>query len=260
MDTSMQLRHLKPIETFFCKIPYRDREFALLSQKFMSLITDVTPQDRKVVIMGEPSLDKTETIKEFVGLLESTAKAASIKLYSLYIDGREDLLWDFHLQNNLSLGKIPENIRFILILDHLEQVTETRARKMMGIIRRQKMSVIGIINKGYMKNLNILHELTHSWERIKFSTYAPFQIVDGVECYCRDRFIPTHNLTKVFHKIASHSNGSLKKALYIFHEAEKLAVHTTHKTVNEQVIDLLISDFSLEWRPVNLLPEDVAGF
>jgi Cdc6-like AAA superfamily ATPase len=241
--------------------PYRKKELQLLSQLFIGIISDSSPPCRKVLIVGEPGIYKTETVQSHIKSLEIAAEATKVKFNSLYLDGRESFMWGYHLHNNWSLKKMPLNVRFILILDHLEHVSFSRLKKMLNIIEGQKISVIGIISEENKQILQfLLTEPTHYWDQIKFSSYTNSQILTTLRSYRRERPVYTQNSNKVFPKIVSHSHGSLKRALLILHEAEKIALQTSHRTVNEEIINLLLDDFSLEWRPVNLLPEDVVGY
>ncbi len=257
----MTISHSYPNPSALRAVPYRTKEMHLLSQLFFGVITDALPPCRKVLIVGEPGIYKTETVQAHINSLEIAAERMKVKLHSLYIDGSRNSIWDYHLQNNLSLRRMPSNIRFILVLDHLEYISLERLEKMLNIIKGQSISVIGIISEVNRQALNfLLSDPTHYWDQIKFSSYTSSQILTTLRNHRRERRINTYNSNKVFDQIVSHSQGSLKKALYILNEAEKIALHTPHRTVNEDIIDLLLDGISIEWRPLNLLPEDAVGF
>lgn len=240
-------------------IPHRKKELALLMQLFLGMVTDSVPPSRRILITGGVGVYKTEVVQDLIRRLRIAAGPIKAKLFDLYLDGRDDLTWDFHLHNNLTLGKIPPNVRFILILDHVEEVGTSRLEAMMSLTQGQKISVIAIANEENQNIRSAFSDPAHLWDRIAFSPYSKSQIVSCLRSYRSRQAMRTHNSNKVFHKIALYSNGSLKKAMFILKEAERIAGYTPHKTVNEEVVDLLIGDFSIEWRPINLLPEDVVG-
>ena len=55
------------------KLPHRDKELSLLSQLFLTLITDPNSISRKILITGKTGIGKTVTIKYFGEILKKAS-------------------------------------------------------------------------------------------------------------------------------------------------------------------------------------------
>lgn len=257
----MSSSHLLSENIIFSKIPYRDKEISLLAQLFSFLTNPSTPSYQKVLVSGKSGLFKTETVKEFLDYLKVSAKMLSVPLHSLYIDGADELIWDFQLSNNITLRNLPKKIRFLLVLDHLERVSISRLDKVMDITNKQNLSLIGIVNPERLHNFKNFLDLTGFEQIIEFSPFTEIQIIDFLHYYCNKKAL-SFSSSNIIKKIATQARGSMKNAICIINQAEKVIQQTEFNILNDMLIDFILIEVlkpSFEWRPNNLLPEDLLG-
>jgi cell division control protein 6 len=68
------------------RIPFREKELSLLSQLFLSLITNPNEISQKVLITGKPHTGKTTSIRFFAETLIAAAKKRNVDIKYVYID------------------------------------------------------------------------------------------------------------------------------------------------------------------------------
>ncbi len=68
------------------KIPFREKELSLLSQLFLSLITNPNSVSRKILVTGKPHSGKTTSIRFFAETLVTAAKKRNVVIKYVHID------------------------------------------------------------------------------------------------------------------------------------------------------------------------------
>ena len=84
-------RRESKFDVFFIpnKIPHREKELSLLSQLFLSLITDPNPSSRKILVTGKPHTGKTTTILFLAKTLVKAANKRNVAIKYIYVDCKE---------------------------------------------------------------------------------------------------------------------------------------------------------------------------
>lgn len=123
------------------KIPYREKELALLSQLFLHIITSPNTISRRILITGKPNTEKTTTLKFFEKMLTNAAQKRDGGVKCVHIDCKEQNTKDkilasigkelnFKLYNSI---EIIERIRrwckrrdchILLVLDDVERIVK----------------------------------------------------------------------------------------------------------------------------------------
>ncbi|MFX0074827.1 MAG: AAA family ATPase [Candidatus Hermodarchaeota archaeon] len=73
----------------FNRIPHREKELSLLSQLFLSLITDPKKVSRKILVTGQLHTGKTTTILFLAKTLVDAARKRNLVINYMYIDCKE---------------------------------------------------------------------------------------------------------------------------------------------------------------------------
>jgi len=68
------------------KMPFREKELSLLSQLFLSLLTNPNSISRKILVTGKPHTGKTTSIRFFAEILLNAAKKRNVVIKYVYID------------------------------------------------------------------------------------------------------------------------------------------------------------------------------
>ena len=71
-------------------LPHREKELSLLSQLFLTLITNPNLISRKIVITGKTGVGKTVTVKKFGELLKKAASIRDIPIKYIHINCRKE--------------------------------------------------------------------------------------------------------------------------------------------------------------------------
>ena len=72
------------------KLPHRDKELSLLSQLFLTLITDPNSISRKILITGKTGIGKTVTIKYFGEILKKVSGERNIDIKYVHVNCRKE--------------------------------------------------------------------------------------------------------------------------------------------------------------------------
>jgi len=68
------------------KLPHREKELSLLSQLFLSLITNPFSLSRKILVQGEKNLGITATLKLFANMMKEVAHKRQINIDHIYLN------------------------------------------------------------------------------------------------------------------------------------------------------------------------------
>ena len=72
------------------KLPHRNKELSLLSQLFLTLLTNPNELSRKILITGKTGIGKTVTVKLFGEMLIKAAKKREISIKYIHINCRKE--------------------------------------------------------------------------------------------------------------------------------------------------------------------------
>jgi len=190
------------------KLPHRDKELSLLSQLFLTIITNPNSISRKILITGKIGIGKTVTVKYFGDLLKKASKKRNIGIKYVHINCRKErtsykiLIKIIRIINKnfpkrgyspqdlleilLDLLNI-QNLHLLIVLDELNYLID-KGEDLIYLLTRinddsvnsqQRISIIGIVRDITCLN-NIDNSTMSTLQRniIKFNNYSKKQIFD----------------------------------------------------------------------------------
>ena len=72
------------------ELPHRNKELSLLSQLFLTLLTNPNEISRKILVTGKTGIGKTVTVKLFGTLLIEAAKKKNISINYIHVNCRKE--------------------------------------------------------------------------------------------------------------------------------------------------------------------------
>jgi len=190
------------------KLPHREKELSLLSQLFLSLITNPNSTSRKILITGNTGIGKTATVKIFGDMLHKVGQKREISIKYIHINCRKertsykvlinivrDIQQDFpkrgyspqDLLEFIIKSLQNEDMHVLLVLDELNYLIENDKDLIYSLTRiyddsfnsPQRISLIGIVRDlSCLNNLDSSTISTLQNNIIKFNTYSIEQIFD----------------------------------------------------------------------------------
>ena len=256
------------------KLPHRDKELTLLSQLFLTLLTNPNEISRKVLITGKTGIGKTAVVKLFGDLLIKESKKRNILIKYIHINCRKErtsykVLTKIiqSIKNNFpkrgysaqELLEIindyleGEDTHLIVVLDELSYLIENDKDIMYSLTRLnddflnapQRLSLIGIIRDlSYINNLDLSTLSTLQRNIIKFENYSKEQIFDilkyRTEISLNDKVI-SEELIQMISEIV-FIKGDVRYGLNLIWKACKIAENQDLKIVTAECIRLANQD------------------
>jgi cell division control protein 6 len=236
-------------------LPHREKEVSLLSQLFLTLITNPNLLSRKILITGKTGVGKTVTVKKFGELLKDAAERRDIPIKYIHINCRKERTQYKVLvkvireikKNFPKRGYSPQdlleiileflenqNYHLLIVLDELSYLIDKGGDLIYTLTRinddsintPQRISILGIV-----RDLSCLNNLDNSTlstlqrNIIKFTDYTSEQIFDilkyRITAGLKENVI-SDDLIKMVAKIVSH-NGDIRYGLTLIWRACKIA-------------------------------------
>ncbi|MHA1294569.1 MAG: Cdc6/Cdc18 family protein [Promethearchaeota archaeon] len=256
------------------KLPHREKELSLLSQLFLTLLTNPNSFSRKLLITGRTGVGKTVTIKFFGELLKKATKKRGINIKYIHINCRKErssykvlikIIHSFNknfpkrgyapqdlleiIKNFLDLNKV----HLLIVLDELNYLINNGSDLLYLLTRinddsinvPQQISIIGIIrNISCLNNLDFSTLSTLQRNIIKFDNYSKKQIFDilkyRIELSIKDNVI-SDRLIEMISDIV-FANGDIRYGLNLLWKACKIAENKNLNSITPEIIRLANQD------------------
>jgi len=252
------------------ELPHRDKELSLLSQLFLTLITNPNSISRKILITGRTGIGKTVTVKIFGDMLKKASVKRNICIKYVHVNCRKErtsykvLIKIIRLinKNFPKRGYSPQdlleilldflnqqNIHILIVLDELSYLINkgedliyllTRINDDSGNVQ-QRVSIIGIVRDlSCLNNLDYSTISTMQRNIIKFSNYSRKQIFDILEYRAR-LSLKENVLSKDLINMIVESTyriGDIRYGLNILWKAAKIAESRNLKFIDNECVRL----------------------
>ena len=256
------------------KLPHRNKELSLLSQLFLTLLTNPNEISRKILVTGKTGIGKTVTVKLFGEMLIKAAKKKEISINYIHVNCRKErtsykvmikILRSIN-KNFPKRGYSPQdlleiindflnihNLHILIILDELNYLINNDNDLIYSLTRLnddsfnapQRVSIIGIIRDvSCINNLDNSTLSTLQRNIIKFEKYTSEQIFDilkyRVEISLKKNVL-TDELIEMISDIVS-MNGDIRYGLNLIWKAGKIAENKNLQFISSDCIRLANQD------------------
>ncbi|MFX1315137.1 MAG: Cdc6/Cdc18 family protein [Promethearchaeota archaeon] len=249
-------------------LPHRKKELLLLSQLFLTLITNPNSISRKVLISGKTGIGKTVTVKFFGEILKRASIERDISIKYVHINCRKErtsykvLVKIIRLidENFPQRGYSPQDLlefiidylnkndlHLLIVLDELSYLINKGEDLIYSLTRinddsinsQQRLSIIGIV-----RDISCLNNLDHSTlstlqkNIIKFNEYTIEQTFDIIK-YRADLSLTNNALSDDLVEMISEivlENGDIRYGLNILWRAAKIAESQNLKYITAECI------------------------
>ncbi|MHA2282954.1 MAG: Cdc6/Cdc18 family protein [Promethearchaeota archaeon] len=252
------------------ELPHRDKELSLLSQLFLTLITNPNSISRKILITGKTGIGKTVTVKIFGDILTEASIKRNVCIKYVHVNCRKErtsykvLIKIIRLINNKfpKRGYSPQdllenlidflneqNIHILIVLDELSYLIN-KGEDLIYLLTRinddsanvkQRVSIIGIVRDlSCLNNLDYSTISTLQRNIIKFSNYSKKQIFDILKYRARlslKENVISKDLIKMVVE-STYSNGDIRYGLNILWKAAKIAENRNLSFINNECVRL----------------------
>ena len=252
------------------RLPYREKELSLLSQLFLTLITNPNSISRKILITGRTGIGKTVTIKVFGEMLKEASIKRNICIKYIHVNCRKErtsykvLIKIIRLinKNFPKRGYSPQdlleilldllnqqNIHILIVLDELSYLIN-KGEDLLYLLTRinddstnvqQRVSIIGIVRDlSCLNNLDYSTISTMQRNIIKFSNYSRKQIF-GILKYRTQLSLKENVLSKDLINMiveSTYSIGDIRYGLNIIWKATKIAESRNLKVIDNECVRL----------------------
>jgi cell division control protein 6 len=265
------------------RLPHREKELSLLSQLFISLISNPNSVSRKVLITGRTGIGKTATIKIFGNMLMQVAEKREIEIKYIHINCRKErtsykilIKLVGNIQKNFpKRGYSPQDLleiileslekkhlHVVLVLDELNYLIDKDKDIIYSLTRlyddsfnqAQRISLIGIVRDiSCLNNLDSSTLSTLQRNIIKFKKYSREEIYNilqyRIKLSLKDNVI-SNELIKELSEII-FNRGDIRYGLNILWKACKIAEskglnyisNECLRLANETLVPYSIQDF-----------------
>lgn len=251
-------------------LPHREKELSLLSQLFLTLITNPNTISRKVLITGKTGIGKTVTVKLFGEMLMDASSKRNISIKYIHVNCRKErtnykvLIKIIRVlnENFPKRGYSPQdlleiiidflnnhNIHLLIVLDELSYLINNKGDLIYALTRvnddslnaQQRVSLIGIVRDiSCFSNLDVSTMSTLQRNIIKFQNYTKSQIFDilkyRVEISLKKNTISDDKIAMIADII--HKNGDIRYGLNLLWRASKIAESKNLKYITTECIRL----------------------
>ncbi|MFX1411900.1 MAG: Cdc6/Cdc18 family protein [Promethearchaeota archaeon] len=249
-------------------LPHRKKELSLLSQLFLTLITNPNSISRKILITGKTGIGKTVTVKLFGEILKAASIKRDISIKYVHINCRKErtsykvlikitrLINENFPQRGYSpqdlleiiIDYLNENdLHLLVVLDELSYLINKGEDLIYSLTRinddainsQQRLSIIGIV-----RDISCLNNLDHSTlstlqrNIIRFNEYTIEQIFDIIK-YRADLSLNHNALSDDLVEMISEivvKNGDIRHGLNILWRAAKIAESQNLKYITAECI------------------------
>ena len=255
-------------------LPHRNKELSLLSQLFLTLLTNPNLISRKILIIGKTGIGKTVTVKLFCNMLKDAAKKRKILIKYIHINCRKErtsykvlikILQSIN-DNFPKRGYSPQDLleiisnylntqdlHLLIILDELNYLIKSDKDILYSLTRLnddsfnvpQRLSFIGIVRDiSCINNLDGSTLSTLQRNIIKFEDYTNEQILEILK-YRSDLSLKNNVISDDLIKTISNiifMKGDIRYGLNILWKAGKIAENMNLRSINSECIRLANQD------------------
>lgn len=252
------------------KLPHRDKEVSLLSQLFLTLITNPNLFSRKILLTGKIGIGKTVTVKNFGRILQKVSEERNIFIKYVHINCRKErtgykvLIKVIRSLNNEfpKRGYSPQDLldflleylnkqdlHLLIVLDELSYLINKGEDLIYSLTRinddsvncRQRISIIGIVRDiSCLNNLDNSTISTLQRNIIKFNEYSKEQIFDILK-YRAQISLKENTISDDIIEMISDttlSNGDIRYGLNMIWKAGKIAESKNLKYITPECVRL----------------------
>ncbi len=251
------------------RLPHRNKELSLLSQLFLTLLTNPNLVSRNILITGKTGIGKTVTVKYFGKMLENASKERGILIKYIHINCRKEhtsyrvlikiirtldksfpkrgyspqdlleIITDFLNVKNSHLLIVLDELSYLINSDNDLIYSLTRINDD-SINMPQRLSIIGIVRDiSCLNNLDISTLNSFQNTIIKFDPYTKKQIFEilkyRAEISLKQNAI-SDRLIKMISEIV-HSKGDIRYGLNLIWKAGKISENLGLKTISSKCVD-----------------------
>ncbi|MFX0024892.1 MAG: Cdc6/Cdc18 family protein [Candidatus Hermodarchaeota archaeon] len=252
------------------RLPHRDKELSLLSQLFLTLITNPYSISRTILITGKTGIGKTATVKLFGDMLINASKKRNLLIRYVHVNCRKEKTSYKVLiriiralnKNFPKRGYSPQDLLEIIIdflnyhdsyllivLDELNYLINKKGDLIYSLTRvnddsvsaPQRVSIIGIVRDiSCLNNLDASTMSTLQRNIIKFKMYSKSQIFDILR-YRAEISIKKNAFTdEIIDSISDLvlKNGDIRYGLNLLWRASKIAEGRNLKCITNECVRL----------------------
>jgi cell division control protein 6 len=252
------------------RLPHRDKELSLLSQLFLTLITNPNSISRTILITGKTGIGKTATVKLFGDMLINASKKRNLLIRYVHVNCRKEktsykVLIRIIRTLNKSFpkrGYSPQDLLeviidflnyhdlyLLIVLDELNYLINRKEDLIYSLTRinddsvyaPQRVSIIGIVRDiSCLNNLDASTMSTLQRNIIKFKMYSKSQIFDIIR-YRAEISIKKNGFTDDIIELISDlvlENGDIRYGLNLLWRASKIAEGRNLKCITKECVRL----------------------
>ena len=256
------------------ELPHRNKELSLLSQLFLTLLTNPNEISRKILVTGKTGIGKTVTVKLFGTLLIEAAKKKNISINYIHVNCRKErtsykvmikIIRSIN-KNFPKRGYSPQdlleiindflnthNFHILIILDELNYLINNDNDLIYSLTRLnddsfnvpQRVSIIGIVRDiSCINNLDNSTLSTLQRNIIRFENYTSDQIFDILKYRAEislKRKVLSDELIEMISDIVS-VKGDIRYGLNLLWKAGKIAENKNLQVINSECVRLANQD------------------
>jgi len=249
-------------------LPHREKELTLLSQLFLTLITNPNSISRKILITGKTGIGKTATIKLFGNMLIEASNRRNIQINYVHINCRKErtsykvLIKIIHSMNKSfpKRGYSPQDLleiiteylnihdlHLLIVLDELSYLIHKGGDLIYSLTRinddmmnaQQRISIIGIVRDiSCINSLDVSTMSTLQRNILKFENYTKKQMFDIMKYRAsislKENVISDDILEMIAESV--FKVGDIRYGLNLLWKASKFAESRNLKYINSECI------------------------
>ena len=250
------------------RLPHRNKELSLLSQLFLTLLTNPNEISRKILITGKTGIGKTVTVKLFGEMLKKASIKRNVPINCIHINCRKERTsYKVLIKIIRSLNKnFPkrgyspqdlleiindflnlQNLHLLIILDELNYLINNDRDLIYSLTRLnddsynqpQRLSLIGIVRDiSCINNLDYSTLSTLQRNIIRFNNYTNEQIFDilkyRVDISLRKNIISDELIEMIADMV--FIKGDIRYGLNLLWKATKIAESQNLKSITTECV------------------------
>jgi cell division control protein 6 len=249
-------------------LPHREKELTLLSQLFLTLITNPNSLSRKILITGRTGIGKTATVKLFGKMLIEASNKRDIQINYVHINCRKErtsykvLIKIIHSMDKSfpKRGYSPQDLleilteylnthdlHLLIVLDELNYLIQKGGDLIYSLTRinddmmnaQQRISIIGIVRDiSCINSLDVSTMSTLQRNILKFENYTKKQIFDIMKYRTRISLKENAISDDILEMVAESvfKVGDIRYGLNLLWKASKFAESRNLKYINSECI------------------------